>query len=136
MQVRIFSCSLNSFETHVTLITFLLDVEICVICDERNPLSLSLSLVRIKMDHQHISCLIGKCLLSSFSSNSYIFKKQYKHVNANTLEHFLLPCAPSPGQDSRGIFSHSAYLKRSFVFSVAKHTLFLTACVSIVVPAT
>lgn len=139
MQIVIFSCNWNSFKRHVTLITFLLDVEICVICNERNPLSLPLSLpfVRIKMDHKHISCLIGKCLLFSFPSNSYIFKKTIQtRVNANVFEHFLLPWAPSPGQDSRGIFSHSAYLKHSFVFSVAKHTLFFTACVSIVVPAT
>lgn len=46
------------------------------------------------------------------------------------LQHFLLLGVPSPDQDFRGIFSHQAYLKLSFVFFVS---LCLIACVSIVV---
>lgn len=52
------------------------------------------------------------------------------------LRYFLLLCLPSPGQDLRGIFSLYAYLKLSSVFSVGERSLFLTACVSIVVPST
>lgn len=51
------------------------------------------------------------------------------------LHHFLLLCVPSPGQHFRGIFSHWAYLKLSFVFSLGQYSPFLTACVFIVFSA-